>query len=97
MNQPPTPLDLLALAIRIENAEREAARGCGLSDVLYETRVQAAYAAILEAAPAAHLAETEAALRSRGFNPDFEPYQAGPGECSLTGIDVDCCPCGQHP
>jgi len=96
MNQP-TPLDLLALAIRIENAEREAARGCGLSDVLYETRVQAAYAAILEAAPAGHRAETEAALRSRGFDPDFQPQQAGPGECSLTGIEVDCCPCGRHP
>lgn len=97
MNQPPTPLDLLALAIRIESAEREAARGCGLSDVLYETRVQAAYAGILEVAPAAHRAETEAALRSRGFDPDFEPYQVGEGECSLTGIDVNCCPCGQHP
>lgn len=85
------------LAALIEDAETEAARGCGQSDVLYEARVQAAYASILDGAPEAERAETEAALKSRGFDPDFVPYQAGEGECGLTGIDVDCCPCGQHP
>ena len=85
------------LSTLIEDAEREAARGCGQSDVLYETRVQAAYAAILAKATEADRGETEAALRKRGFDPDFVPYEAGPGECSLTGIDVNCCPCGRHP
>lgn len=86
--------DLTAL---IEDAEKEAARGCGQSDVLYEARVQAAYASILERAPEAERQEAEAALRERGFEPDLDPYEAGEGECSLTGIDVNCCPCGQHP
>jgi hypothetical protein len=88
---------LTNLAALIEDAEREAARGCGLSDVLYERRVQAAYASILDQAPEAERTETEAALKKRGFDPDFVGYQAGEGECSSTGIDVDCCPCGRHP
>lgn len=81
----------------IEAAEEEAARGCGQSDVLYEKRVQDSYASILESAPETERAETEARLRQRGFDPEFTPYQAGEGECDLTGIDVDCCPCGRHP
>ena len=77
-------------------AEVEAAQGCGQSDVLYESRVQASYARILEHAPEAERSATELALKSRGFEPDFTPYQARSGECSLTGIDEDCCPCGRH-
>ena len=88
---------LTNLSVLIEVAESEAARGCGLSDVLYERRVQESYASILDRAPEAHRAETEAALRKRGFDPDFTPYEAGAGECDLTGIDVNCCPCGRHP
>ena len=82
---------------QIETAEADAAHGCGLSDVLYEARVQAAYAAILSKASDADRGQIEAALRQRGFDPDYEPYHARDGECSLTGIDVDCCPCGCHP
>lgn len=96
MAQQPTSFNLAELKIRIENAERDAARQCGLSDVLYESRVQDAYADILAAAPADHRVETEDTLRSRGFNPNFAPFIAGPGECRLTGIDTDYCPCGQH-
>lgn len=86
-----------ALDERIKAAEEAANRGCGQSYELYEARVQAAYAAILAEAPEANREATEATLRSRGYDPDFEPYEAGPGECDLTGIDVDCCPCGRHP
>jgi hypothetical protein len=96
MNQNPPQFDPTALAARIEDAESNAANGCGQSDVLYEMRVQSAYAAILAGAPEQHRNETEAALRLRGYDPDFEPFEAGPGECSLTGIDYDHCPCGQH-
>ncbi len=88
---------LTNLTALINDAETEAARGCGQSDVLYEARVQAAYAFILEQAPESERAEAEAALRKRGFDPNFVPYQAGEGECSLTGIDENCCPCGRHP
>jgi hypothetical protein len=78
-------------------AETEANRGCGQSYELYEKRVQGAYAAILERSPKENRAETEAALRKRGFDPDFKPYEAREGECDLTGIEIDCCPCGRHP
>lgn len=85
------------IQLRIEAAERNAADGCGLSDVLYEARVQSAYAAILAGAPQEDRAATESALKARGFEPDFAPFEAGEGECSLTGISVDHCPCGRHP
>lgn len=81
----------------IKSAETEAARGCGQSDVLYESRVQDAYAEILERSSEEDRAETEAALKKRGFDPNFIPYQAREGECDLTGIETDCCPCGRHP
>jgi hypothetical protein len=89
-----SPANLAAL---VEDAEIESARGSGQSDVLYEARVQAAYASILAGAPEGERAETEAMLRKRGFDPDYVAYGAGEGECDLTGIDVDCCPCGRHP
>ena len=85
------------LATLIKVAETEAARGSGLSDVLYEARVQNNCRSILQQATGAERAETEATLKERGFNPDFVPYQAREGECNLTGIDEDCCPCGRHP
>lgn len=85
------------LSARIDAAEKEAHRGCGLSYELYEKRVQAAYAEILASVPESEREEVEQVLRSRGYDPDFEPYKAGPGECDLTGIEVDCCPCGGHP
>jgi hypothetical protein len=80
----------------ITSAQNEASRGCGQSYELYEKRVQDAYASILANAPEAERAATEAAVKAAGFEPDFTPYQARAGECSLTGIDEDCCPCGRH-
>lgn len=85
------------LPAAIKAAEAEALRGCGQSDVLYEARVQAAYGSILQEAPESEKRRVEAILRRRGYDPDFEPYKAGEGECDLTGIDIDCCPCGRHP
>jgi len=93
-NQSTTPYDYMAL---IQAAEKQANEGCGLSDVLYEGNRQSAFAYILAKAPEAMKDETETALLRAGFDPDFEPYEAKEGECSLTGIDEDCCPCGRHP
>lgn len=80
----------------IDEAEKEAGRRCGLSDVLYEKIVQKSYAQILSSAPDGVKGELESTLRARGYDPDRTPYEAGKGECDLTGIDVDCCPCGRH-
>ena len=85
--------DLPAL---IERAESDAAKGCGQSDVLYDARVQGSYAAILAKAPEEDRAATEDALKKRGFDPEFTPYEAQEGECDMTGIPTDCCPCGHH-
>ena len=81
---------------KIEFAERNAARGCGQSDVLYEQRVQAAYADLLSQAPSAVREVWRQRLEARGYASDFEAYEAAPGECPLTGIETDCCPCGRH-
>ena len=81
---------------QMDAAAKTAAAGAGLSDVLFESRLQAAYARILAAAPAELKSQVEAELLERGYAPDFTSYQSGPGECPLTGIDTDCCPCGQH-
>ena len=84
------------IADLLDSAEREAAQGCGQSDVLFEARVQEAYAEILADAPPADRAAVEALLRARGFDPEMEPYRPAAGECSHTGLDIDCCPCGRH-
>lgn len=80
----------------IDSAEKNAVKSSGLSAVLFETKLQSAYATILANAPEGDREATEAELRLRGFDPDFVGYQAGPGECSDTGIDENCCPCGWH-
>lgn len=85
------------LPARMEAAEKEAMRRCGLSDVLYESLTQEAYESLLNEAPDSVKDQVQEILIERGYEPDFEPYQAGEGECQLTGIDIDCCPCGQHP
>lgn len=81
----------------IQDAERRAGQGCGQSDLLYERRVQAAYATILLQAPDAVREETRVALIARGFDPNYVPDEVAPGQCSLTGIDDQWCPCGRHP
>lgn len=84
------------LPSRIQAAESEAARGSGQSDVLYHARVNEAYEALIDEAPEEDKAEVEAMLRERGYDPDEEPFTPGENECSMTGINVDCCPCGNH-
>jgi hypothetical protein len=93
------PLDsfISGLTVRIEAAEAEALRGSGLSDTLYEGRIQAAYASILENSPISTQPLVDEILRERGFDPDITPYEADDNECDLTGVDIDSCPCGRHP
>lgn len=90
------PICLRNLDELLEVAETEAENGCGLSEVLYDARVQSAYANILGRAMDAEHAEIEVVLRKRGYNPESALYQAAEGECRLTGLDEDCCPCGRH-
>lgn len=80
----------------MDAAEQAAAHGCGMSDVLYEKRVQSAYAKILDSASSTAHEATKAVLLKRGYDPDYVSYRAGPGECHRTGLNVDSCPCGRH-
>jgi len=70
--------------------------GCGLSDILFESRMQSSFEAILSEAPQCDYEQTKEILKEYGYNPHWEPYEASEGECSLTGIDEYCCPCGRH-
>lgn len=89
-------IDEITLESQIEAAEAQAAYGCGLSDVIYEANVQAAYASILASTFEADRETVMAVLKGRGFDPDCVPFEASDGECSWTGIDEDHCPCGAH-
>jgi hypothetical protein len=80
----------------IDTAQADANSGCGLSDVLFESRLQASFRGLLGKAPAEEKEQIEKILLDAGYDPEFEEYEAGPNECSLTGIDTYCCPCGQH-
>lgn len=53
------------LTADINDAETQAAQGCGQSDVLYEKRVQKAYRDILDGAPEGDRAAVEIALKER--------------------------------
>jgi hypothetical protein len=92
-----TPEELQAITEQINEANTSAMKGCGLSDVLYEKQLQSSYERILSAAPACLEKATKMLLMEHGYDPEFEPYQAQEGECRLTGIDIDHCPCGRHP
>ncbi|MBQ0946342.1 hypothetical protein KAK07_23585 [Ideonella sp. 4Y16] len=87
------PYDCDAL---IQAAEDKAFAGCGLSDWLWEQRVQAYYAGILARAPAQHRQRTVQALLARGYEPGYVSPDLGPGYCSRTGIDEHYCTCGYH-
>jgi hypothetical protein len=83
---------------KIDAACEEAHRGCGLSDVLFTARFQEACEGLLASVPTELHAEALAIVKAQGFEPDNDPDQDfGPGECSMTGIDEHCCPCGRHP
>ena len=87
---------LINLAERIDQAQQQAAKGCGQSDVLYENHWQAACWDMLNSASDQEYAEVKAALVQRGFDPEYTGYQAEEGNCSLTGIEENWCPCGRH-
>jgi len=84
---------LISLA---EKAEANALIGCGQSDYLFTSRVQAAYANILSQVPEANRSEAVEILKARGFDPDFEEPELHEDDCSLTGIEAHHCPCGHH-
>lgn len=88
------PSNLIA---EIEAVKSACNNGCGQSYELFEERLQGTFTKILERTPPPLRAATEVLLKEHGFDPNYEPFEAGPGECLTTGINVNCCPCGGHP
>lgn len=87
---------LIGLDEKVNQLSSQIARTSGCSDVLFSGRFQAALERLLNEAPADERPQVEEALIDMGYEPDFKPYEPRAGECSLTGIDVNCCPCGHH-
>lgn len=85
------------LIAEIEAIKSACNHGCGQSYELYEERVQGSLTKLLERTPIPLRATTEAVLKEHGYDPHYEPFDAGPGECLTTGINENCCPCGRHP
>ena len=83
-------------AAQVSAASKQAAQGCGCSDVLYEQRFHDQVSALLASLPAEQHAEGLTIATRAGYCEDFEPFRPAAGECALTGIDTDCCPCGRH-
>lgn len=85
-----------ALMAKIDEATKRATYGCGQSDILYEKMLQDGLQLILDRTPIDQRETVLAALTWHGYNPDYTPYEPEEGECELTGIEIDCCPCGRH-
>jgi hypothetical protein len=79
---------------------RNAQSGCGASDVLFTDRLCHAVDKILKMLPNDLWLAFLAAAADHGYEtPDersAEHASFSSGECSLTGIEYDCCPCGRH-
>ena len=85
-----------AFAAQIADAGKEASRSCGGVDTLYDERFHEEVDRLLNNLPDDLREEGLTIARQHGYVDDFEPYAPGPGECSLTGLDVSYCHCGRH-
>lgn len=84
------------LEARLGAVYKKAAADSGGSEIVYESRCQDAMRAMLDAADAKDRLATEIVLRQQGYEPEREPFVPEPGECAVTGITEDHCPCGRH-
>lgn len=84
---------------------KEASKGSGQSDVLFQRRFNSLVDARLELMKIEspdQCSDFLEAARNQGYltldEQVAEEYEEfGPDDCSLTGIDTNCCPCGRHP
>jgi hypothetical protein len=81
-----------------DQASREAAHGCGLSDVLWLTRCTTSIGSLLPSVPLASLAKAHVVARNAGWlDPaelkDLTAWTEDEGLCSH-GLELECCPAG---
>lgn len=82
-------LDLLIREVSVK-----ATRMSGCSEEVYGRHMREAYARLLENAAEGEREAIRALIEESLLELGPSPICAG--RCSLTGIDVDCCPCGYH-
>jgi hypothetical protein len=80
-----------------DNIAKNAHIGCGLSDIVYTERLSSGIQFYLDKVPQKHFEEALTIARHHGYQTEEElVWEPAEGECSLTGIDTNCCPCGRH-
>lgn len=88
---------LAAVHASLDQAAVEAHHGCGLSYEYYVRRFSALAGPIIDAVPPNIQDEARRIAVEYGFCDPDDVEDYGPGRCSLTGIEEDCCSCGRHP
>lgn len=91
----PTSLDNLESLVRA--VIDDAVRASGCSEVIFERNVhQGLVRLILRAQPGQREGVESQLSALHGFSPGGPVFEFEAGECTLTGIAKDCCPCGNH-
>ncbi|EMA4784753.1 hypothetical protein U3C50_004575 [Providencia rettgeri] len=90
---------------KCEQVNKEASKGCGLSDVLYQERYNQLLDRAINALPKRHIKKAIKIAEKLGYEP-FNPHEEIKNEdemvfdswCCAHGLDRDCCPmgCGEY-
>ncbi|EMD1719221.1 MULTISPECIES: hypothetical protein [Providencia] len=86
---------------KCERANKEASKGCGLSDVLYQDRFNQLLDKAINALPNRHHKKAILIAKKMGYQP-FETTEEIENTSDINfdsricshGIDIDCCPAG---
>lgn len=82
---------------QLERAAARANQGSGLIYELYVERLSAEVSDLLATVPPDLMDAATKLAHEYGYDDHEEECDLEPGACSLTGIDMNCCPCGRHP
>jgi ParB-like chromosome segregation protein Spo0J len=89
--------ELRAFRAEIERLSLELQAGCGLSYELYARRLDDAVRSRIGGLPAEFREAAEEMAIELGHDRQEAERDFAPDSCSLTGVDIHCCPCGRHP
>ncbi|MAM39630.1 hypothetical protein AX777_23525 [Sphingobium yanoikuyae] len=82
---------------QLERAAARANRGGGLIYELYVERLSAEVSDLLATISSDLMDAATKLAHEYGYGDHEEECDLEPGACSLTGLDMNCCPCGRHP
>ncbi|MTC74203.1 hypothetical protein GKR75_07990 [Providencia sp. wls1919] len=87
---------------KCEQADKEASKGCGLSDVLYQQRYNQLLDKAIKALPDRHIKKAIKIAKEQGYQTIEEEQNEHDiffdSDCCVHGLDRDCCPagCGEY-